>query len=310
MTAFSSAVALLFAALPCQAEPAFAPTHDPHLDAPSAEPDGPAFTALLQCASAQGKMGYKLTLEGAKPFAPLWMELVSGEGFTSAQCARADAHGRFERTLRGIDALGALSLRAAGIDERGALALAFTGVGPHAAAKHAPYQSGKIVVSEIMKDPKFVSDTSGEWIEVVNRTNQAIDLEGWMMDDGGSDQHTIQNGGQGVWLAPGAHAVLARNGNLALNGGVAAHYVYAGFSLSNASDAVRLVEPSGVVSDAVEYDDGIFWPDTPGASLNLAWQKVNAKDNDDPNSWCDGSAIWFAGNPDLGSPGLVNPTCP
>jgi hypothetical protein len=60
----------------------------------------------------------------------------------------------------------------------------------------------------------------------------------------------------------------------------------------------------------VAYDDGIFWPDTAGKSLSLSGQYGNPTHNDDPSHWCEGSQSWSAGNPDLGSPGMVNSICP
>ena len=54
-----------------------------------------------------------------------------------------------------------------------------------------PVAEGDIVVTEIMKDPSAVSDADGEWFEVYNTSNSAIDMGGWSVSDGGSNAFTI-----------------------------------------------------------------------------------------------------------------------
>ena len=129
-------------------------------------------------------------------------------------------------------------------------------------------QPGDVVVNEIMQNPGAVLDENGEWLEVLNATGQAIDLNGWTIKDDGSDQHMIANG-EPLWLPAGGYLVLGRNANPAENGGVHVAYQYTGFVLGNAEDEVVLLDATGVEIDRVAYDDGLTFPDPTGASMML-----------------------------------------
>ncbi len=319
MQAKLQSILLLAAALGALLDPVLLAA--PQASGAGLAPDAPlSFRAQLSCATQQDRVGYKLGFAGAAPLAPIWFELEDSSGATSSALVRADLDGCFERVVIWTPAasrapsaaplLGALQVRAFSRSGSQPLLSAWAQVAPPPKAKPAQVQSGKLVISEVMKDPKAVGDSVGEWIEVVNRTAQPLNLEGWTMSDGANDQHTIQLGGQGLWIAPGQHAVLGRSNDPFVNGIVPVDYVYTGFTLANGSDAVRMIEPTGILSDAIAYDDGIFWPDVAGASLSLSWQHLSALENDDPNNWCPGFAPWSSGNPDLGTPGSVNPACP
>jgi beta-lactamase superfamily II metal-dependent hydrolase len=173
-----------------------------------------------------------------------------------------------------------------------------------------PALPGDLVITEVMKDPASVADSSGEWIEIFNRAASAVDLEGWTLRDDGTDAHVIANGGQGVVIAPGARLVLGANANAAVNGGVAIgyEYTYTQFQLSNADDEVVLVAPDGTEWDRIVYDNGVLWPDFPGASLTLDPAAVDTVANDDGNNWCAGTSAFGAG--DSGTPGAANDDCP
>ena len=100
---------------------------------------------------------------------------------------------------------------------------------------------GDLVITEIFKDTSFAFDSEGEWIEILNTTGSAIDIEGFILSDDGSDSHTIDAGGAGVIVPAGGYVTLGINGDCALNGGVTHAYVYGGtntFFLSNSDDEV------------------------------------------------------------------------
>lgn len=167
-----------------------------------------------------------------------------------------------------------------------------------------PVPPGAIVITEIMPDPKAVSDTQGEWFEVANVTDTAIDLQGWLLTDGANEKHTI-NGTGGVVVPAKSSLVFGRNEDVATNGGVPVAYQYSGMNLSNGGDSIRLVS-GGVVVDAVTWD-GSF-PLSAGASLSLSATHYDAADNDAAASWCLGTLPYGGG--DLGSPGDPNAPCP
>jgi hypothetical protein len=222
-----------------------------------------------------------------------------------------DARGRWERVLVDVELdaeVELVFLRRAGA---GAPWLgARTRVrGRKASAGKGP-QQGAIVITELMKDPVTVSDSQGEWVEIVNTSPMVVDIEGWTLSDTGSNNHTISNNGLGVRLAPGRRFVLGIQDDPTLNGGVLVDYRYSGFSLSNGADEVILRDAKGILVDMVAYDDGVLWPDAPGVALNLHPAKQSASLNDDPTSWCEASTPIGAGNPDLGTPGTINTICP
>jgi hypothetical protein len=171
-------------------------------------------------------------------------------------------------------------------------------------------QRGDIVITEIMKDPSFVPDTSGEWFEIMNVAPTTRNIAGWRISDLGTNQHTITNGGQVLLIAPGQRMVLGINADPAVNGGVQVDYKYSSFTLGNGADSILLTARNGMLVDEVDYDDGVFWPDTAGASLCLNPTATDVYLNDDPANWCVSQSPVATGNPDLGTPGAWNDTCP
>jgi hypothetical protein len=170
--------------------------------------------------------------------------------------------------------------------------------------------AGDIVITEIMKDPSFVTDANGEWFEVFNRTTAPINVEGWKIKDSGSNSHTIHNT-NGVWIPQRSYFVFGVNSTTTTNGGIAVNYKYSSsFTLSNAADDIQLVDPNGVTVDAVAYDDGIFWPDDAGKSLNVNRAMVDAGLNDDGANWCSALTPVSATNTDLATPRRANNVCP
>ena len=170
-----------------------------------------------------------------------------------------------------------------------------------------PVQTGEVIVSEIQKDPTFVSDSVGEWIELFNTRNYPVDIEGWVLSDLGSDATVLDNAGAGIFVPARSYLVLAKNDNPTLNGGVWGAYVYSGMTLSNGADEVVLSR-AGVLVDSVVYDDGVLWPDDAGSALQLSTRRLAPIWNDDGQEWC--SATMPYGPGDLGTPGTRNDTCP
>ncbi len=165
-----------------------------------------------------------------------------------------------------------------------------------------------------MKDPNFVTDNDGEYIEVFNTTAGDIDIEGWILSDNDFDNTTLDNGGAGIVVAAGSYAVLGVNGDSATNGNVTVDAVYATngqYFLSNSADEIVLTDISGVEIDRVEYDDGVLWAEAAGESLQLNGT-IDATANDDPANWTLATCTIEGGpscNPDLGTPGTDNSTC-
>ena len=167
-------------------------------------------------------------------------------------------------------------------------------------------EPGIVVITEIFKDPTEVPDDLGEWFELYNTTDEPIDLGGWALTDAGVDSHIVSDDGQ-VSIGPQSYLVLGNEGDSNLNGGVDVDYVYDHFFLSNKDDEV-ILSWGEIVVDAVYYDDGVEFPDTPGTALSLALDNLDATSNDSGANWCEAVAAFGAG--DNGSPGEANPACP
>ncbi|MEM8709976.1 MAG: lamin tail domain-containing protein [Planctomycetota bacterium] len=172
-----------------------------------------------------------------------------------------------------------------------------------------PPPERSLVVNEFMKDPAAVSDVRGEWLELVNLTDEPINIEGWTLRDDGSNRTVLTAGGAGIIAWPGVPLVLGRNASPSENGGIAVDATYAGFTLANGADQIVLEAPGGFLVDRVDYLDGGAggWPDESGASISLSPRFQGTPAAVDGSSWCAGAVALPSG--DRGTPGAANPDC-
>jgi len=159
------------------------------------------------------------------------------------------------------------------------------------------YSDQGIVITEVMANPASVSDSYGEWFEVLNTTDSTIDMHGWSIKDLDGDEHQLTSGQATIPILSGEYLILAKNGDQTQNGGVNVNYVYNGYSLSNSEDEIILLDASGAIVDEVHYSNG--WPFSSGVSMEIH------------NPFNDNALIenWFSstisyGDGDTGSPGI------
>ncbi len=176
-----------------------------------------------------------------------------------------------------------------------------------ALVQQRPVQTGELLISEVMKDPSAVSDTSGEWVELFNTTWMRQDIEGYTLTDDAGGGTVLTNGGNHVWVVGRGYRVLARNADSGSNGGVVGAHDYGTFSLRNGADQVILAKPDGTVVDRISYDDGILWPDSSGSSMQLRPGIESPYLNDSGIFWCESSSSFGLGN--LGTPGYAHDDC-
>ena len=100
---------------------------------------------------------------------------------------------------------------------------------------------GDLVITEVMRNPKAVTDGNGEWFEVLNQSGGTVDLDGLYVYDDGSNAFTVSGA---LFVADGAYVVFGNNGTSASNGGVSVDYAYSGASMSlgNGDDELYLAE--------------------------------------------------------------------
>jgi len=163
-------------------------------------------------------------------------------------------------------------------------------------------RQGEILITEIMVNPEAVSDANGEWFEIWNPTDQDLLLNGLILKDAGTNQHTIASS-EKLIIPARSYRVLSRNGDPLTNGGVPVNYVYQNFTLSNTSDQLILTVADGMLIDQVSYSSG--WPVVSGSSMELLPDYNSFSGNDQPEHWLPAKIPFGAG--DKGSPGKANP---
>ncbi|MEO6708384.1 MAG: lamin tail domain-containing protein [Planctomycetota bacterium] len=264
-----------------------------------------------------GQSALRVSLEGAQPFSSVCLEIGSLRDGSLALLARqllvCDATGSASLQIEGPLSLGlGMRFRARSSSGQACVSAPVALSGGSQLPLFAP-QRGDVVITEIMKDPSFVSDAHGEWFEIQNVTPHMVNIAGWKITDLASNSHTILNGVQGIWLSPGQRFVLGIDADPLTNGGVQVDYKYSNFTLGNGADSILLTSRSNFLVDEVDYDDGILWPDVAGKSLTLHPFSVGAGLNDDPANWCPAKTMiggMGGGNSDMGTPDAVNDTCP
>lgn len=155
--------------------------------------------------------------------------------------------------------------------------------------------SSQVVITEIMPNPAMVSDSYGEWFEIYNADTTALDLNGWIIRDDGTNQHVISSGGS-LMLYPGDYMVFGRNSDSGFNGGAPVSYAYSNVFLSNTEDEIKLFDADDQLVDVVEYSQS--FPYGVGSSMYLADPE---SDNNDITNWSESTVAY--GDGDLGTPG-------
>lgn len=160
-----------------------------------------------------------------------------------------------------------------------------------------------LIITEVIQNPSAVSDSNGEWFEIYNPSETGVNIDGYTIEDAGSNSHVIDNGGSLVVPAEG-FIVLGKNTDTATNGGAPVDYAFGGsMDLSNGDDEIILLDASSNEVTRIEWDGGPNWPDPNGASMILTDPLL------DPNlggNWAESTNAWIGGDGDFGSPGAAN----
>ena len=147
----------------------------------------------------------------------------------------------------------------------------------------------------MLANPSAVSDANGEWFELFNASDNAIDINGLTISDDGSNSHQINNG-ISLFIEPGAYLVLGRNGSVTDNGGYTADYVYSDFTLGNSQDQIIFADGDNEIL-RLNYTGAPFG--TAGISVEL----INQLTNPDESDYQLSQNSQF-GSGDTGTPGL------
>ena len=173
-----------------------------------------------------------------------------------------------------------------------------------APASASDLDKGDLIVSELLNKPAAVDQAYGEWIELHNTTDKLVDLGGLDVSLESGAAFTVDDG---VTVEPGGYVVLAREGDLDLNGGIASDFDYrSDFALDDDRDTLTLSVGDKEL-DVVAFDQDAFFPDIDGAAMSLDFDHQDADANDDGQRWCPATDASESG--DLGTPGAANPAC-
>lgn len=164
---------------------------------------------------------------------------------------------------------------------------------------------GDLVITEFIPNP-LGSESSNEFFEVLNTTDEAIDLRGIEISDAGSDSLFV-TGSAPIMVGAGEYFVFARTLGGVPEAGFALNSADGSFALGNSGDEI-ILSLGGIVIDEVYFDDRPF-PRTEGQTTSLAPGAIDADDNDDPANWCLGDGE-YDGDGNRGTPGEANDLCP
>ncbi len=176
----------------------------------------------------------------------------------------------------------------------------------------------KVVITEIMPDPKAATDSNGEWFELFNLGSATVNVNGWTISTKtakGTDTHKISASGSTLNIKPNHYLVLGASTNtkkydagVSGNGGVPVNYSYAKskVTLGNSSDSLMIYDSKGKLVDRVDYNlTKAKWPISEGASMSLMSVGL---DNNVATNWCKEKKAWTGSSGDFGSPGAA-PGC-
>ena len=141
---------------------------------------------------------------------------------------------------------------------------------------------GELIITEAMPNPSAVADSFGEWIEVYNTSDTAINLNSFRLHDDDGDSWLVLEV-ESVYVGPGEYATLCRFGLFSANGGVVCDATYDDFVLANSTDEIVL-SLGEVEIDRVNYDATFPW--TSDTTMSLMTTALDADSNDDIANWC------------------------
>ena len=161
------------------------------------------------------------------------------------------------------------------------------------------YLTADLIVNEIMYRP---SSGEAEWVEVYNKSEIDIDLQGWLLSDS-RPTSAVQVSDTSVVVPAGSFAVIAEDSTVfeafpQITSPVL--FPHKGFpALNNSGDAVVIKDLTGMAIDSVAYQSK--WGGELGVSLE---RRRSGKDSNNPKNW--GTCKKLSG----GTPGVKNSISP
>ena len=154
-----------------------------------------------------------------------------------------------------------------------------------------------VVINEINYNSSDNFDV-GDWVEIYNSSDDAMDLSLWLLKDE-EDEHIFTIPSNTI-ISPNQYIVFCKDtaSFIVLFPEVDNYYGDLGFGLGGGGDQIRLFDSAGSLADFIEYDDSPPWPveaDGGGATLEL---KNPSTDNANWENW--------SASEGYGTPGALN----
>jgi len=140
----------------------------------------------------------------------------------------------------------------------------------------------RVNINEICYAPDS-TNSSEDWVELYNRSNQYVDISGWRLQDNNGEH--VYRISEGTVVKPYDYYVLCRDRFKfrELHTGFEAFEGNVGFGLSSTGDMVRLYDRQDKLVNIVAYEPAAPWPVvTEGFTLALL---APEQDNFDAGSW-------------------------
>lgn len=133
---------------------------------------------------------------------------------------------------------------------------------------YLPLSSSALIINEIMFDPDG-SDTDREWIELLNDTNDTLDLTSWKFFEANTN-HGLTSFQGGMVIPVGGYAVIASNPAKFLqdNPTFQGSLIKSSFSLSNSGEYLAMKNSGGAIQDSLTYIPSLGGQDD-GSTLSL-----------------------------------------
>ena len=172
-------------------------------------------------------------------------------------------------------------------------------------------EAGDLIFSEFMIDNENLYDFRGEWIEIYNTTDEAIDIYGLRIERFTSENDYLNDGrfvvDEHLIIKPNSTLVFAHRYFPHVNGGldnVDYLYNYNEMKLTNIEN-IRMTG-GGTVLDEISWDKS--WPHKVGRSLVLDVDKMTRGGSNSVNHWCY-AVNGYGGIGEYGTPNEINPQC-
>jgi hypothetical protein len=160
---------------------------------------------------------------------------------------------------------------------------------------------GNLIITEVMVDPAAVDDVAGEWFEVINLSDNPVNLNGLSIVEDNS--WTIDTD---IVLESGWAIVFANNDDPTTNGGIENTHLLNNLAFGNAGDDLALMFADAIV-DEISFNETDY-PYSSGVAMQLSVGRMDPILNDDPANWCAAPFQWAEGS-DYGTPYGYNLAC-